>query len=146
MDRESVSSHDEDEKNRNDKNSKSDKNGKNDNVQKKGLNELKDNDIDTDSIIPWAANEKNPDYNLVVINAANKDFVSKMSIETGSYMITEFVSKMVENHRNGGIWRNKDFLGEIMTKIQTKLHRKGIQLPEAKYNNGTDKIVFIKNK
>merc|ERR1719410_136702 len=85
---------------------------------------------------PWARNEKNPDFNLVLINGANKDFKSWMTIDEGSYLIKEFVSKMVENNRISGICQNKSFLGDIMTQIQNKLHRDGKQLIVTTFHNG----------
>lgn len=94
----------------------------------------------------WAKNEHNPDYNLVVLNAANKDFQSKCDTLAGSYFITKFVEKIKKNDEPKCCWRNKKWLSEIMGEIQVELHQRK-QLPVFTFNNPQMKnIIFVKNK
>ena len=97
----------------------------------------------------WAYDENNPDFRLVTINAANEGFQSKMSTESGSYFVQSFITKIKNNDEiNDGFCniKHKKFLSDIIVSIQHDLESKGKQLPEFKCNNGTDKIVLIKNK
>ena len=103
----------------------------------------------------WMYGEDNPDARLVTINAANHGFQSKMSIETGSYVITKFVEG-IRNNLNGvhgidrlkqNIYRkqNDKFMYEILNKIQEDLHDKqGKQLMVYTFNNKTEFIKFEK--
>ena len=84
----------------------------------------------------WAGNEDNPDYKLVVINAANQGFQSKINTVTGSYVITQLSQKVIEN--------NDRFLNEILDDIQEELHGNGKQLMVKTFNNKTEFIKFRK--
>ena len=55
------------------------------------VNEFVPDDND-DSL--WMHDENNPDYKLAIIHAANIGFKSKMSVETGSFLLTEFKEKI----------------------------------------------------
>eukprot|EP01084_Bolivina_argentea_P081021 146736_1 len=103
------------------------------------------NEINRQMSDPWAENENNPDHKLVVLSAANQDFQSKMSIRKGSYFVRSLVEKITEND-DTCCCKNKLFLGDIVTKIQNELETSGKQLPECTYFNGTDKIIFRRNK
>ena len=93
----------------------------------------------------WARDEHNPDFNLVVLNAANKDFQSKCDSTTGSFFITKFVTKIKENNVPKCCWKNKKWLSEIMGEIQVELHQNK-QLPVFTFNNPQMRnIVFMKN-
>ena len=83
------------------------------------------------------------DFKLVVINAANDGFQSKMNTATGSYVITRFVKKIRKNVFEG---HNKRFLHEILDDIQENLHDLGKQLMVKTYNNKTEWIKFVKNE
>ena len=63
----------------------------------------------------WAADEDNPDYKLITINAANSGFISKMSSENGSYVITKFIDRLAQNYTQDN---NKEFLVNILGSIQ----------------------------
>ena len=75
----------------------------------------------------WARDEDNPDHRLVVINAANPGFQSKMRTDTGSYVITHFIDGLKDN-----IFKNKNklFINDILSDIQHSLHKEGKQLVE----------------
>ena len=100
-------------------------------------------DITRKDTMIWAINEENPDFRLVLINAANEGFQSKMRTDTGSYVISEFCKRVEinvdENH-------NKKFLYEILDDIQEDLHSKGKQLMVKQFNNETERIKFQKKK
>eukprot|EP01084_Bolivina_argentea_P093945 168915_1 len=106
-------------------------------------------EIDRTETVQWAYDENNPDYKLITVNAANEGFQSKMRTDTGSYFVQSFIRKVKENNeiseRICNI-KHKLFLSDIIVDIQHDLESKGKQLPECKCNNGTDKIIFIKNK
>ena len=91
----------------------------------------------------WAKDEDNPDYRLVVINAANEGFQSKMSLSKGSYVITQLTQRLGDNIGNDN---NKRFLNEILGDIQEDLHHSGKQLMVKTFNNKTEYIKFVKNK
>eukprot|EP01083_Nonionella_stella_P243872 849367_1 len=97
---------------------------------------------------PWARDEENPDHKLAVVHAENQDFHSQMRTTIGSDLIGQFVEKMKINCERDGVCcsHNKLFLGEIMGEIQDELERQGNQLPECKFNNGTENIIFITNE
>eukprot|EP01084_Bolivina_argentea_P316133 547911_1 len=66
----------------------------------------------------WKQDQLNPDYMLTLVHAANEGFQAKMNSLTGSYLIYEFVKRMIAN-----IEGNKNlFLGEIFDSIQQDLH------------------------
>ena len=106
----------------------------------------------------WMYGEDNPDFQLVTINAANDGFQSKMSVETGSYVITQFVDgirnnlfmdkniKGIDRIKNN-IYRkhNDQFLYQILNKIQDDLHQLGKQLMVKTFNNNTEFIKFEVN-
>ena len=89
----------------------------------------------------WYYGENNPDFKLFIINAANKQFQSKMSIATGSYVITQLTQLLMDNITDN----NKKFLQEILRTIQDYLHNRGKQLIEFTANNGTGYIKFTVN-
>eukprot|EP01083_Nonionella_stella_P246836 856498_1 len=94
----------------------------------------------------WLNGERNPDHKLVIINAANKAFQSKMRTDKGSYFVEAFVEAIYRNNKIGWFGcKNKSYLIDILMRIADALERKGKQLPEYKCNNGTHKIVFVKN-
>eukprot|EP01083_Nonionella_stella_P246628 856002_1 len=102
----------------------------------------------------WAQEESNPDHKLVLLHAANKNFQSKLRTDIGSLFIERLLGKIRENENIHWLfttqcWRwckNKQTLWEITSEIQHELHDEGKQLPEYKYNNDTERIVFIKNQ
>ncbi len=89
----------------------------------------------------WAQNEDNPDYKLVIINAANDGFQSKLNSIYGSYVITQFTRKLEENIKEKN---NQKFLNEILEDVQEDLHQKGKQLMVKTFNNKTEYIKFGK--
>eukprot|EP01084_Bolivina_argentea_P231047 389738_1 len=95
----------------------------------------------------WAQDEYNCDHKVVIINSANDGFESKMRRDKGSYFINAFIKRIEENDKIEWIcnFRNKLFLGDIITDIQNKLESNGKQLATFQHFNGTDKIVFVKN-
>ena len=99
--------------------------------------------ITRDETLVWASQEKNPDFKLVVIHAANDGFQSKMNTVSGSYVIGAFVKGLRENVFKNG---NKKFLHEILCDIQEDLHDLGKQLMVKTFNNKTEWIKFVKNK
>ena len=92
--------------------------------------------------VTWARDEKNPDYKLVVINAANDGFQSKMRSDSGSYVINRFVDNL---RNNIFINNNEEFLNDILSEIQNSLHDAGKQLITKMFNNDTDFIKFHPN-
>eukprot|EP01083_Nonionella_stella_P260446 888035_1 len=91
----------------------------------------------------WERFTKNPDNKLVTVNACNQGFQSKINKVIGSYMIYEFVEKMLNDLQNNN-GKNKQFLYEILDKIQSKLGETK-QLPTFMYNNNTRYIKFMEN-
>ena len=61
----------------------------------------------------WHYHEKNPDYQLAVINADNSGFQSKMSMTTGSYTLTQLTQRLADNIYNRN---NSKFLQDILHK------------------------------
>ena len=90
----------------------------------------------------WMLGEDNPDYQLAVIMAANDGFQAKMSKETGSYVITQFIERLSDNYDND----NDKFLNDILHQVQDDLHNRGKQLPIMTFNNRTGFIKFEENK
>ena len=86
----------------------------------------------------WYLGEKNPDFRLVQINAANPGFMAKMSIETGSYVITKITEKIKVNLRS-----NRLVLGEIIDLVEDELSDKQQMVPL--FLNRTNKIKFYTN-
>ena len=91
--------------------------------------------------IHWNEHEDNPDYKLVIINAANEGFQSKMSMRKGSFFITQFTQRLADNICNK---RNERFLNQILNDVQECLHNEGKQLMTKAFNNGTENIKFVK--
>eukprot|EP01084_Bolivina_argentea_P305981 528664_1 len=93
----------------------------------------------------WALGEKNPDYRLVLINSANKNFQSFINMKKGSNLILSFVKKMENNIFNNG---NRLFLSQIMNEIQDELHDKkySAQLITCTFHNRTGDIKFYANE
>ena len=124
----------------------------------------KNNHRKNDSVSPelWQRGIRNPDFKLgmlicfarypiccicvflitllATINAANKDFQSFMNSITGSYLINMFVEKTEKGLQS----RKMPFIGEIFHEIQEELGESK-QLPEFKWNNGTENIRFNVN-
>eukprot|EP01084_Bolivina_argentea_P099205 178331_1 len=96
--------------------------------------------VEEDTSVIWARDEDNPDYKLVKIHAANEGFQSKMDCESGSYVITAFTNKTIDNIM---VWNNSRNLRKIFDGIQEELHQKGKQLMENVYNNKTGNIKFV---
>ena len=92
----------------------------------------------------WAYDEDNPDHKLIKINAANDGFQAKMSMSTGSYVITNFIDHLKDNIFKN---KNKKSLNDVFTEIQNSLHNQGKQLIEKTFFNETEYIKFhINNK
>ena len=91
--------------------------------------------------------EENPDYNLIVLHAYNKDFQSKLDCDTGSIFMCGLIQEIKSDHdRKCNKIRNQRFLNDIFKKVQKELHAKGKQLAVGNYNGpGLENIVFIKN-
>ena len=62
-----------------------------------------------------------------------------MSINKGSYVITQFIQRLQDNICNNN---NKAFLYEILSAIQDQLHDEGKQLMIKTFNNKTEFIKF----
>ena len=91
----------------------------------------------------WNAENKNPDFNLVVVNGSNDDFVSKMRTnEVGSYLTYCFTKVVIERARTGEM----KGLSDLLKRIQNELHSSGKQLIEFKCNNDTDKLRIEKHQ
>eukprot|EP01083_Nonionella_stella_P062621 162817_1 len=86
----------------------------------------------------WQGNEDNPDFQLVQVDAANRGFQSKLNVSKGSYLITRFIDKSLEEKKENG----KQFLYEIMDEIQQKLHQDGTQQIMPQYQNKTRYVRF----
>ena len=100
-------------------------------------------DIHGKKSLIWAKDEDNPDYKLVIINAANQGFQSKMNKTIGSYAIKQLTQRLAENIGNNN---NKKFLNEILEDIQEELHNNGKQLIVKTFNNKTEYIKFRQHK
>eukprot|EP01084_Bolivina_argentea_P020176 37537_1 len=98
--------------------------------------EQKDNAI-------WARDEVNPDFRLCLIHASNEGYQSKLNTQSGSYVVTQFIERINSNIDEDN---NKKFLFQICNDIQSELHRIGKQLPEYKFNNGTEYVKFVRNE
>ena len=108
-------------------------------------------DVEQDEVL-WARDENNPDYKLAVIHAANEGFQSKMSTETGSYVITTLMEKLGDLAEQTGHKQvclqtgHKEVLQKVLGQIQEDLHQKGKQLLVMTFNNKTENIRFKKNE
>ena len=82
----------------------------------------------------WTTSTKNPDYNLVLIHAANSGFVAKMQeSEVGSYLTYFFTKKIQDNIVDHG----RRGLAVIMEDIQNLLHDHGKQQIRKEFYNNT---------
>merc|ERR1712173_409340 len=90
-------------------------------------------DVQTPRSRAWTTNNKNPDYNLVRVDAANDGFVAKMSSNFGSYVVYA-ISKAIRHNveKQGG----KGF-AEVLEDVQNALHDKGKQQTVNVLNNHT---------
>ena len=89
----------------------------------------------------WTSKTKNPDYNLVIVKAANSGFAAKFNNECGSYVVyflTMAIRRNVEK-------RQGRTLAEILEHVQNKLHDHGKQQTVNQTNNHTRTLVFKKN-
>eukprot|EP01084_Bolivina_argentea_P083749 151619_1 len=87
----------------------------------------------------WQYGAKNPDYNLAMLSATNKDFQSYLNIGSGSYVISGLVRKLINGLGN----LNAPTIGEVFQSLQEELSSK--QLPVATWNNNTYNIIFEEN-
>ena len=92
----------------------------------------------------WTKSKKNPDYNLVLIHAANSGYVAKMQeSEVGSYLTYFFAKKVKDNIVDHG----RKGLAEILKDIQNLLHDKGKQQIRKEFYNDTSNLrIEINNK
>ena len=105
------------------------------------------NDIlERQNTLVWKKGQDNPDYRLCVVHAANEGFQSKMSNETGSYLITAMTDKMIDNVDHKCCFKKFEFFGEIIDAIQKNLHDKGKQQVNGSFNNHTRKLKFKKHQ
>ena len=91
----------------------------------------------------WTTHQKNPDFKLVEIHAANPGFQAKMHRHNGSYLLNEFTKRMRSNCSDNN--NDIDHLGRMFDKIQNELHDKGKQQTQNVFNNDTRYIIFKKN-
>merc|ERR1712228_940423 len=120
-----------------------DKNLKTNNLDKK-IDEIDIFNADHDKTVKWGLNEENPDHLVATINASNHGFVSRLDRRFGSLCIHRFYQKycwILDAKK-----REIPFIHEIFEEIQEELQFEGKQLPEAKWNDSTQYIVFKKNK
>eukprot|EP01083_Nonionella_stella_P295109 1002996_1 len=89
----------------------------------------------------WKNDQKNPDYLVSIIHAANEGFQAKMNCIDGSYLIYEFVKRIMDNVEND----KNLFLGEIVEGIQQYLHDEGTQQITPLFNNNTRYLRFKKS-
>lgn len=93
--------------------------------------------VDSNSDNEWNLENKNPDYNLMVVNGSNDGYVSKMKkTEIGSYLTYCFVKMVMRRIEYG----QTTGMQEMLKQIQNALHDKGKQLIEYQCNNNTDKL------
>ena len=74
--------------------------------------------------------------------AANEGFQSKMRVDTGSYVISNFIQGLKDNIYSKS---NDKFLMDILEEIQEELHDQGKQLMVKTFNNKTEYIKFGAN-
>merc|ERR1712154_113444 len=86
----------------------------------------------------WTTDTKNPDYNLVVVHAANQGYQAKINASTGSYLIHEWTQRMTRNIEN----EEGKTLATIFEEIQDTLHDKGKQQTVNIFNNRTGRLQF----
>eukprot|EP01084_Bolivina_argentea_P123873 219506_1 len=90
----------------------------------------------------WDYNTRNPDHKLVEIHSSNTDFQAKMNNDIGSYMLYEFVTKVIDDLDNN----KNQYIHQIFDDIQNELENRGKQLTTNTYNNNTGYIKFKPNK
>eukprot|EP01084_Bolivina_argentea_P303166 523351_1 len=89
----------------------------------------------------WKADEKSLDYKLSLIHGANDGFQAKLNIQSGSYLIREFVDKLVKAKLE-----NKNvFFGEVIDEIQNELLEQSKQHVVATFNNHSRCLKFKTN-
>eukprot|EP01084_Bolivina_argentea_P252490 423814_1 len=108
-----------------------------DNGKNFAVNDIKINQYDDEL---WKKDQKNPDYRVSLIHAANEGFQAKMNSIDGSYLIYEFVKRMIANVKE----EKNLFLGEIFDSIQQDLHDQGKQQITAVWNNNSRYLRFKK--
>jgi len=92
----------------------------------------------------WVGQDFNPNHRLARVDAANEGFVSKLNLDTGSYVVHQFYEKYCDALANHS--KPTPFISEMFTAIQDDLQAAGKQLPEAVWNADTKYLVFGKNK
>ena len=97
-------------------------------------------DVENMSVNRWTSSTKNPDYNLVLVHAANSGFVAKMNYK-GSYLVYVLARKIRANvEKRGGMG-----LAEVLEDVQNLLHDAGRQQTVNQLNNNTRTLVLRKN-
>ena len=95
---------------------------------------------DVEAKSEWTTSTKNPDYNLILIHAANSGFVAKMQDgDVGSYLtyfFTKRVQRNIAQHEGKG-------LAVIMEDIQNVLHENGKQQIRKEFNNNMNLRIEI---
>eukprot|EP01084_Bolivina_argentea_P251185 421189_1 len=92
----------------------------------------------------WKKDQQNPDFKVSLIHAANEGFQSKMNSIDGSYLVYQFVKRMIDNFKKD---KEKElYFGEIIDDIQQYLHGEGKQQIKATYNNFSRYLKFRSNR
>eukprot|EP01083_Nonionella_stella_P108323 314939_1 len=91
---------------------------------------IKLNDLRNDVGDAWTTANKNPDYLLAKIHAANIGYQAKCNTELGSYLIYHFVQRMKLNIEK----KENKTLADICDDVQRLLHDLGKSHPETVYN------------
>ena len=89
----------------------------------------------------WTPSRKNPDYNLILVQAANAGYTARAG-DTGSYFTSLFVEKLMGDIEDGRERR----IADIFQEIQNQLHSERRQLPVNQYNNNTMNLIIRKNE
>merc|ERR1711920_1112598 len=95
--------------------------------------EKKVDDDDVKQGQDWIHGQENPDHLLARVNAANEGFVSGLNSRFGSFLIYSLFEKYNEALDKG----QSPFIHEVFDAIQTELQKKGKQMPESVWNDGT---------
>merc|ERR1711971_364554 len=91
----------------------------------------------------WSSkNAKNPDFNLVLIQAANVGFQAKMSAVSGSYLISEFTRNMTQSV----VKKDEKTLASVAEDVQNALHERGKQQTINIFNSGTRSLRLCAKK
>merc|ERR1712013_340949 len=88
----------------------------------------------------WIKGEKNPDHKLMEIHAANSGFKAKMNARVGSYLISQFTKKMLNNQGPNG-----KYICEVMDEIQRELADKGKQQIVPIFHDKTRYVTLERN-